>query len=340
MLDNHARYVYEVYRSRSVSEAARKLYISQPALSASIKKAEQELGMPIFNRKTTPFSLTPEGKLYIRAIEKIMSIEEETKNSILDISELKQGTLRIGTSTNLSSYFLPVICYAFRNKYPNIDISIVLDTTQNLSTLVEKDMVDIIITSSDECPRECIFEELFAERCIVVANKNFKGIAHLLPYGLSREELLSGNYDKSRELSDFSVFDGVEFLYTPPSSTLYNKKKSFIHSGSGTPSVMLNRGSFMLNYKLMLMGFGALFTTDCNIAARQVDDSCVYFAVNSPEAYRSYVLAYKSKEDHYVFRIIDEFIKVAKSVFAGNSVFDVLTCSDGDKIKLDEEDIL
>ena len=54
MLNTTARYIYTVYRLTSVSLAAQELYISQPALSRAIKKAETELGVPIFNRKTLP----------------------------------------------------------------------------------------------------------------------------------------------------------------------------------------------------------------------------------------------------------------------------------------------
>ena len=68
MLETNAKYIYTVYRLKSVSLAAQELYISQPALSRAIKKAEKELGIQIFNRKTIPLSVTTEGKLYIEAI--------------------------------------------------------------------------------------------------------------------------------------------------------------------------------------------------------------------------------------------------------------------------------
>lgn len=51
-------YVYEVYKERSFSRAARNLYISQPSLSASIRRIEARIGAPIFDRSTTPISLT------------------------------------------------------------------------------------------------------------------------------------------------------------------------------------------------------------------------------------------------------------------------------------------
>jgi DNA-binding transcriptional LysR family regulator len=65
-------YVYEVNKEKSFSKAARNLYISQPSLSATIKKIEEHIGSPIFDRSTTPIQLTSCGKEYMKCIEKIM----------------------------------------------------------------------------------------------------------------------------------------------------------------------------------------------------------------------------------------------------------------------------
>ena len=64
-------YVYAVWQEKSFSAAARKLFVSQPALSASVRKVERELGLPIFNRSTTPLQLTDAGRAYIDAAERI-----------------------------------------------------------------------------------------------------------------------------------------------------------------------------------------------------------------------------------------------------------------------------
>ena len=64
----YAEYIYAVYTERSFSKAADKLFITQPSLSITIKKAEAALGMPVFNRSTVPVSLTPFGVEYIQAV--------------------------------------------------------------------------------------------------------------------------------------------------------------------------------------------------------------------------------------------------------------------------------
>ena len=77
MLD-YKEYIYAVYQERSFSKAARKLFVSQPWLSATVKKVEQGLKRQLFDRSTTPISLTEDGQYYIENVERIMNIPNST----------------------------------------------------------------------------------------------------------------------------------------------------------------------------------------------------------------------------------------------------------------------
>lgn len=88
MVGTTAKYIYTVYRLKSFSLAAQELFLSQPAMSRAIKKAELELGAPIFNRKTIPISLTDEGKIYIDTIEKMLQMEQDAIENIHDSKTL------------------------------------------------------------------------------------------------------------------------------------------------------------------------------------------------------------------------------------------------------------
>lgn len=317
MLDNLAKYVYEVWRCRSVSVAAKKLFISQPALSASIKRAEQELGAAIFNRETLPFSLTPEGRLYIEAVERIMQIEEEARSSIMDVSAMKSGRLTVGTATHISSYAIPKICEKFREKYPKIDINIVWSDTESLPELLEKRTVDLIFTSNDTAGHDFVTEPLFEERCIIAIKGDYDGIDHLRPYSISYAETVSRSYPPEKAISDLSLFSGVEFIYAPPNSNLYKKRKMFFGESGLSRHVTSNTGRYQLNYNLMLSGFGALFTTDTALATTPPAENCLYFALNSPEATQNFSIVHATTSDLPSRRLIDEFIEISKKLFEG-----------------------
>ncbi len=323
MLDNVSRYVYEVFRCKSVSAAAKKLYISQPALSSSIKKAEEELGAPIFNRETWPFTLTPEGKVYIEAIERILVIEEEMHENIMGISTMNSGKITVGTATHLSSYAIPKICERFREKYPKIDINIIWSTTKELPNLLEEKNVDLIFTSSDTKENNFVVEPLFEERCIIVIKRDHEGIEHLLPYAISYEEMINKSYSKGKAISDMTLFSGIEFVYAPPNSNLYKKRKLFFGESSLSKHITSNTGSYRLNYNLMLAGFGALFTTDSALAITPPSEDCLYFAISSPEAVQNFSIIYSADSNSPSRRIIDKFVECAKELFCDGRLTEI-----------------
>ena len=75
-------YIFEVYREKSFTKAANKLFISQPALSAAIKKIEKNIGHELFDRSSNPIKLTEAGEIYIKSIEEInLSKSHKSTNS-------------------------------------------------------------------------------------------------------------------------------------------------------------------------------------------------------------------------------------------------------------------
>ena len=96
-------YVYEVYKEQSFSRAAANLFISQPSLSANVRRVEKRVGYPIFDRSTKPLGLTECGQRYIRSVEQILAVEQEFSDYINDWGELKTGKLILGGSSFFSS---------------------------------------------------------------------------------------------------------------------------------------------------------------------------------------------------------------------------------------------
>lgn len=315
MLDNLSKYVYEVYRSKSVSVAAKKLFISQPALSASIKKAEKELGAPIFNRKTIPFTLTAEGKVYIESIEKIMKIERETSEKIQDISEIKGGLLNIATSSYLSYFIIPKVCEMFAKKYPNVNINITTVSTQALAGKLANNTADIVFMPTENDAPGFFTVPLLEENIIVTLRKNCKGAEKLLPYALSYDDIVNRNLLVEKKIENMSIFKGIEFIYSPPNSTIFKKKKLIFGEDKSSHFIGVNAPNQRLNYNLMQAGFGAFLTTDADIATMPHTDRCMYFALKSPNAKQYYSAAYSATEDSPSYKLICEFVNTAKEFF-------------------------
>ena len=85
-MQQEMKYIYTVYQKGSFSKAAEALFMTQPALSISIQKVENEIGMPLFNRDKKPLELTEAGQLYIEKIRQIMHLENELSQQLNDLS--------------------------------------------------------------------------------------------------------------------------------------------------------------------------------------------------------------------------------------------------------------
>jgi len=315
MLDSTSKYVYEVYRCKSVSAAAEKLYLSQPALSASIKRAEAELGAKIFNRKTLPFSLTSEGKIFISAIEKILQIEQDTYARIQDMQEYKGGIINIATSTNLSYYIIPKICEQFRLAFPNVEINIIYSKTSELSELLTNHTADLVFIPSEGNAPGFTIVPLIKENLIIAVSKTFAQTKHLHKYGLTYDDILNEIIPEEKNISDMNVLHGIDFIYSAPDSNIYKKRKLIFGESDSSPYINTTSQNQRLDYNLMRSGFGALLTTDADVVTTYPDDSCIYFALKNPIATQNFCIAHAKVPNSPTYKIVNEFVRIAKEFF-------------------------
>ncbi|MFV0363021.1 MAG: LysR family transcriptional regulator, partial [Suipraeoptans sp.] len=138
-------YIYEVYKEKSFSKASKNLFISQPSLSASVKRIEDKIGYKIFNRNTKPIGLTECGKHYVAAIERIMEIEEAFRYYLNDWDNLKTGILTIGGSSMFTSFIIPEMVDRYKRKFSGIKVEIVEENASKLEQLLQTGEIDLII---------------------------------------------------------------------------------------------------------------------------------------------------------------------------------------------------
>ena len=110
-------YIYEIYKEKSFSVAAKKLFVTQPALSSMVKKVEKSLGVALFDRSTSPITVTEAGKIYIKAIEEMRSLQKRLKEELNDVCELKTGTLIVSGENFVSSFIMPKVIMEFSEVY-------------------------------------------------------------------------------------------------------------------------------------------------------------------------------------------------------------------------------
>ena len=138
---------YHVASTLSFSEASKQLFISQSAVSQSIKVLEKKLNQTLFIRSTKRVQLTPEGEILLKHIEPAMNLIKKGENQLLEANTLNGGQLRIGASDTICRYFLFPFLNEFHKMYPNIHIKVTNRTSIECARLLDNGQVDFIITN-------------------------------------------------------------------------------------------------------------------------------------------------------------------------------------------------
>jgi len=119
---NQLRVFYEAARTGSFTRAAKKLCITQPAVTAQIKAFEDQCNLKLFKKKGRSLYLSEEGNTLYECARRIFEYEKEVEDAIEEMRKLKRGTLRLGTSKAYARYFMPFLISSFREAFPHIKV--------------------------------------------------------------------------------------------------------------------------------------------------------------------------------------------------------------------------
>ncbi len=138
-------YVKTVADEKSISKAARKLFIAQPSLSQSIQKIEETLGTPLFYRNTGGLTLTFAGERYYHMASEILKRYEDFELEISDINNLKTGKIHIGITNHLGTLTLAKVLPRYRELCAHIEVYIYEENSVRLEQMLLGSEVDFVI---------------------------------------------------------------------------------------------------------------------------------------------------------------------------------------------------
>ncbi|WP_261301058.1 LysR family transcriptional regulator [Paenibacillus andongensis] len=161
------QYAIQIAIERNFSRAAEKLHIAQPSLSQQLSKLEKEIGVLLFQRSTNSVELTHAGSLFVEKSQKILDMVEQLKKEMEDISQMKKGRLVVGSMPITGSTILPFVVPVFQAAYPDIEITLVEETSSNLETLTMNGQTDISLLSLPLREDSLVYETLLEEEIVL-----------------------------------------------------------------------------------------------------------------------------------------------------------------------------
>lgn len=302
-------YIYEVYKHKSFSKAALNLYISQPSLSATIKKIETQLGFPLFDRSTNPIGLTERGQKYIQYIEQIMDMESEFENYVNNLDALRIGYLIIGGTNLFSSYILPPLLTKFMEQYPSIEVKLVEDSTKSLEKQLFEGSLDMIIDNYPFSPQ--IYDRTYfdKEQLLLAVPSHFAINATLQDKQLSTADIINNHHllttTPEVSIKDFEDYPFV--LLRSGNDTLERSTQVFQNAGI-RPKVILELDQQVTAYHTACFGMGISFISDTLLKQVPADPRITYYKLNDSVVKRKLYFYYKHKK--YVKRSMQEFFNL------------------------------
>lgn len=168
---------YHVATSLSFSEASKHLYISQSAVSQSIKTLEKKLDQQLFVRSTKKVTLTPAGQILLRHIAPAVNLIQRGENQLSDSQSF--GQLHICASDTICRYFLVPYLKQFHSQFPNVPIKVTNATSLHAADLLEEGLVDIAVSNypNSKLNQSYITKYVRTFRDVFIANPGYFDLA-------------------------------------------------------------------------------------------------------------------------------------------------------------------
>lgn len=269
-MDLEAYYIfYVVAQSGSVSKAAENLYISQPAVTFHIKKLEESLGLPLFIRTKKGMVLTEEGRIFLKYVAKGLESFENGLSVLSNLKELDSGIIRIGASMTVSKYVLMPYLAKFHEEYPNIEIKVVNNLTENLLRDLRNGNLDMLILNMPMSDAgDLKIDKVLEVQDIFVGNKKYF-------------DLVNGEIDLNN-LNNYPLL-----FQKLPSNT-----RAYLDSYLKTNNVVIHPSMEVVSYNLIMEfvknGFGIGYATR-EFIKEELDREELYEIKVKPEVPKRYI---------------------------------------------------
>ena len=307
-------YVFAVYEERSFSKAAKKLHISQPALSNIVKKAETEIGMPIFDRSTIPLTVTKAGEFYIQSIQQIRAIQKNVEEYFEDVKNTNTGELVLGGSSYFCSFVFPEMISRFHRRYPNITIHLKEDMVDHLREELLHEEIDLVLETAfhEEEPdiRNVFYKN---EHIILAVPKILQVNLRLQPYQIGRHEIICGRFlHPSFESVPMIHFKDTPFIKMKPGNDMYLRSTQICRNAGFDMNAVLYVDQVMTSLNIAATGTGALFISSDIVRHLPPDPRLVYYKIGDPLAERK--VNWSFKKTRYLSNSVREFIRIGNGV--------------------------
>lgn len=159
---DHLKGFFYAARLGSFTEAAAKLFLSQPAISHQIKALEKTVGERLFDRTGRSIRLTHAGEVLYREVERVLGSLDDLEVTLTEFRDLERGGLRLGASDTVCLYYLPCVLQRFHELHPRIELKLTSRMSSQVARMVLDRDLDLGLVTLSQVPERLESEPLLA----------------------------------------------------------------------------------------------------------------------------------------------------------------------------------
>lgn len=286
MLDlSKFHYIKLIAQERSLTKAAKKLFISQPSLSTYVNQLEEELGVKLFDRTKKPIQITYAGEYYISEGNRLLQAMLRLENDLQEISAMKKCRLTIGIGAVRASHWLPYILPAFQQKHPQVDIRIVEGTESIFEDMLINGQIDLALMSLPIISPNIDYEMIQPEKIVLSVPQKHPILNGLDCSNNSCDNLLYINPE---------LLNGQKIICPSPGYGLYNFTTQLLRQHNIRPGEIITVNNSDTAFLLSAAGMGLVFTAQQTHMSPKPLQKPIYCTIDRMPMIRHIIAAYHS----------------------------------------------
>lgn len=296
-------YVCTLAEEGNMSKAAKKLFISQPALSLYINNLEKTLGTKLFLRKGNSYTLTYMGEKYVLKAKEMLFLEREFNTELHNFFRGSTGRLRIGVQLRRSPYIVAEIASHFRESYPEIELVFTESNTSVLETMVANYELDLIIYSCMKRRKDLNYVHIFNDNLFLAVNSSSK-LRRKAKWGED------GNF----QYIDFNELENETFILPQKGQSLREASDILFEKSGIVPKKIIEIRNIETIMKLVSSDFGVGFNRVSYINYMSHIKNVEYYNVLQDEITSELVIAYPNVSME--IKNFNEIVNSIKTIFS------------------------
>jgi LysR family hydrogen peroxide-inducible transcriptional activator len=291
------KYALQIAKELNFSRAAEKLHIAQPSLSQQLSKLEKELGVLLFERNTNSVELTYAGSVFMDKAQKIVDMSEMLGREMDDISQMRKGKLIVGSLPITGSHILPLVLPVFQERFPEIEIQLIEETTASLEKLTASGETDICLLSIPVEEPSLTYETLIEEEiCLALPPKH--------PLALHASD--SNGHVQIIDLQE------EPFIVLKKGQGFRQITVDLCREAGFEPRIVFESSNIETVQSLVAAGMGIAFVPQMVTRNQGFATSPVYLSLADPRPTRTLVIAYR--KGRYLSKAAEAFITTLTEV--------------------------